>query len=332
MTAPLNAKNESIPTRQRDQRIAEISQPLPGSIPYLNRRPMKVGLQYAGLSLLEFLTRSHPHISVEHWSEVIAQGNMEINQRSAGELECVAQGDRVVHVQPDTIEPPVDPNLRVLFEDEALFVLEKPAPLPVHPCGRFNRNSVSKLLELAFPELKLRPVHRLDANTTGVLVFAKTREAASNLARQFRNRSVGKHYLVEVDGQPETDVFSCDAAIKKAPEKAGTRTVCAEDGRPSYTEFTVLHRGGSGTSLLMANPDSGRTNQIRIHLAELGQPIVGDNAYGFERDVENGLSKGETLHLHAWRLTLTHPLSGDTQEFVASPPQWAEGKINHGVE
>jgi UPF0176 protein len=332
MTPPVKSNSELTQTRQRDRRIAEVSQPLPGSIPYVNRRPMKVGLQYAGLSLLEFLTRNHPHISAQDWSEVISRGNMEINQRSAGAQERVAQGDRVVHVQPDTVEPPVDPNLRVLFEDEALLVLEKPAPLPVHPCGRFNRNSASKLLELAFPELRLRPVHRLDANTTGVLVFAKTREAASNLARQFEDRSVGKRYLVEVVGQPEANVFACDAAIKKAPQEAGTRGVCAEAGRPSYTEFTVLYRGDSGTSLLMANPDSGRTNQIRIHLAELGQPIVGDNAYGFERDLRNGLSKEETLHLHAWRLTLTHPVSGSTQEFVAAPPKWAEGSLHRGGE
>ncbi|MBW2712537.1 MAG: RluA family pseudouridine synthase [Deltaproteobacteria bacterium] len=320
------------PAQQRNRRIAEVSQPLPGSVPYINRRPMKVSPKFVGLSLLDFLTHNHPHISEASWSEVIAQGNMEINQRSAGPRECVSQGDRVVHVQPDTVEPPVDPNLRILFEDEALLVLEKPAPLPVHPCGRFNRNSASKLLELAFPELQLRPVHRLDANTTGVLVFAKTREAASKLARQFEVRSVEKHYLVEVVGQPEDDLLSCSAAIKKAPEEAGTRGVCADAGRPSYTEFSVLHRGNSGSSYLQANPDSGRTNQIRIHLAELGYPIVGDNAYGLERDLKNGLSKDETLHLHAWRLTLTHPLSGVTQEFVATPPKWAEGKIGHELE
>jgi UPF0176 protein len=311
----------------RNERIAAVSKPLPGSIPYVNRRPMKVSSKYAGLPLLEFLTSNLPHISEREWSDVIAKGNLEINDRGAPAEQLVSLGDRVVHVLPDTVEPSVDPNLRILFEDEALLVLEKPAPLPVHPCGRFNRNSASKLLALAFPELKLRPVHRLDANTTGVLVFAKTREAASNLGRQFEDRRVSKSYLVEVLGQPETDVFSCDAAIKKAPEKAGTRGVCPDVGRPAYTKFSLLNQGGEGSCLLEANPDSGRTNQIRIHLAELGLPIVGDTAYGKERDLENGLSKDETLHLHAWRLTLTHPVSGETQEFVAAPPRWAAGRI-----
>lgn len=311
----------------RNERIAAVSKPLPGSIPYVNRRPMKVSSKYAGLPLLEFLTSNYPHIPARKWSDVIAKGNLEINGHGAPAGQLISQGDRVVHVQPDTVEPSVDPNLRILFEDEALLVLEKPAPLPVHPCGRFNRNSASKLLALAFPDLKLRPVHRLDANTTGVLVFAKTREAASNLARQFEGRRVRKSYLVEVLGQPETDVFSCDAAIKKAPAEAGTRGVCPDTGRPAYTKFSLLNQWDEGSCLLEANPDSGRTNQIRIHLAELGLPIVGDTAYGLERDLENGLSKDETLHLHAWRLTLTHPLSGETQEFVAAPPRWAAGRI-----
>ncbi len=312
---------------EADARIAAVATPLPGSIPYENRRPMKVGLRYGGLPLLAFLTQNHPHVPVEEWTEAIAAGQIRIGERSAGEDDPVAVGDRVVHVIPDTVEPEVDPSLRLIFEDEAMMVLEKPAPLPMHPCGRFNRNSASMILKAAFPEAGLRPAHRLDANTTGVVVFAKTREAARNLARQFEGRSVEKIYIVRVVGHPGSDHFHCAAPIVKAPHEAGTREVCSREGRPARTEFEVLHRLEDGTSLLGVRPDSGRTNQIRIHLAELGYPIVGETAYGPERDLRGGFSKDARLHLHAWKLAFEHPISGERVRATATLPDWANVEV-----
>ncbi len=308
-------------------RIAAVATPLPGSVPYENRRPMKVGLRFAGLPLLGFLTANHPHIPAEAWQRDIAAGNLRIGEHRAAEDDPVRVGDRVVHVIPNTVEPEVDPALRLIFEDEAMMVLEKPAPLPMHPCGRFNRNSASMILKAAFPESGLRPVHRLDANTTGIVIFAKSREAARDLTRQFEARTVEKVYIVRVAGHPDGERFDCAAPIVKAPHEAGTREVCGREGRPARTDFELLRRLADGTSLLCVRPDTGRTNQIRIHLAELGHPVLGETAYGPDRNLRGGFSKDERLCLHAWKLRFEHPITGGSMQATATLPDWAEGEV-----
>src|SRR5262249_32980297 len=144
---------------------------------------------------------------------------------------------------------------------------------------RFYRNTLAWLLHEVYHPQKPRPAHRLDANTTGVVLVTRTRHFAGRLQPQFANGKVEKTYLVRVQGHPPEDVFRCEAPISDESGKLGSRTVDETDGQAADTWFRVLQRHADGTALLEARPLTGRTNQIRIHLWHLGYPVYGDAAY-----------------------------------------------------
>jgi RluA family pseudouridine synthase len=213
----------------------------------------------------------------------------------------------------------------VLHLDEAIIVLEKPAPLPMHSGGRFHRNTLQHLMNLACEPHVPRAVHRLDANTSGLVVFARTRHFCKLLQRQFIEGSVEKCYLVGVSGHPVADRFTCDAPVSTEAEVTGARRVDDENGQSAVTRFEVLERRHDGTSLLHAVPVTGRTNQIRIHLSHLGHPVIGDPCYQAE-----GIGSTQTLapgdpplRLHAWKLAFRHPLTGGEMRFETGRPAWA---------
>ncbi len=239
--------------------------------------------------------------------------------------KIVRAGERYLHSVPAVIEPNVNMQVEVLYEDEAIVVLNKPAPLPMHPGGRFLRNTLQYVLDILYAPQKPRPSHRLDANTTGVVVVARTRHFAGLIQSQFAEGDVKKVYLVRVTGHPAWDDTVCDAPISGDAGKLGSRTVAEEAGLPARTELHVRRRLSDGTALLEARPLTGRTNQIRIHLAHLGHPVCGDPAYL----AGNALGESQTLGvedpplcLHAWKISFRHPLDHQTVTFTAPPPGW----------
>ncbi len=306
----------------RARRLAEISDPLPGSIPYDNYRPMSVSTPFDGLTLAEFLAQAFPHHTAEKWQALFAAGQI---RDEAPQIvlpdRIVRAGERYVQFLPQAVEPTVNSNVEFLYEDQSLVVLSKPAPLPMHPGGRFNRNTLQYLLDHAFWPSKLRPVHRLDANTTGLLVLGRSRQVASLIQPQFQRGEVEKVYLARVHGHPPEDAFICTAAISDEPDECGRRNA-DENGQAARTEFRVLQRGTDGTALVECRPITGRTNQIRIHLWLLGFPILGDGTY-----LPNGATgQQQTLDidappmaLHAWKLAFNHPLSGARMSFQSEP-------------
>jgi len=206
------------------------------------------------------------------------------------------------------------------------LVINKPAPLPIHPSGRFNRNTLQAILQTVYHPQKPRPAHRLDANTTGLVVFTRTRHFAKFVQPQFERGDVEKTYLARVMGHPPQDTFFCDAPIGEEPVNAGARQVDTENGLPARTEFRVIRRDPDGTALLEARPLTGRTNQIRLHLWHLGFPICGDPVYlpGHALGNRQTLPLGEPpLCLHAWKLTFRHPLTKKATTFEAPTPDWS---------
>jgi len=312
--------------RQRNETLAEITRVLPGSVPYDNVRPINVPARMEGQTLWDCLRQMHPHIAVEQWEQWFDQGHIRKGIFPVRRGVRVRGGDQFQHLFPNTVEPDVDGGIRVLWEDDALVVLAKPAPLPVHSCGRFHLNTLMRLMIQVYPGGPPKLVHRLDANTTGVMVMARDRASATHLRRQFEENRIDKCYLARCLGQPREPEFVCTAPIAKQRGSAGVRGVDAK-GQPACTAFRVLSRGDEPTTLLEAQPRSGRTNQIRIHLWGLGMPVLGDPAYlphGQLAATQTLCIDDPPMCLHASKISLVHPLHEQRIEFVAPDPGWAK--------
>ncbi len=322
----------------RHQQIQAVTTPLPGSEPWLNRRPLNVPQRCAGMTLIEFVTCLHPQVSREEWLRKIEDCSIvpsqTVRRRRRGAVpeeetlplsadRSVREGERFDQLQPQDVEPDVSIEIRILHEDEEFIVLSKPAPLPVHASGRFNRNTLRHILNLVcFPQ---RPhiVHRLDANTSGVMVLCKRKRVASIVQKQFEHRTVIKTYIARVHCHPREDRFSCEASLGHEPEQGGLRLIDPA-GDDAYTDFEVLTRFDDGTALVRAFPRTGRTNQIRAHLWHLGFPVIGDPAYlpagqlGSNRTL---LPTEPPMCLHAESISLKDA-KGRELHFESEQPLW----------
>ncbi len=312
----------------RHAALRTLTHPLPGSQPYENHRPIRIPGEHDGKTILEALEGIFFYAAEGEWQGRLTAGHV-LDPRGvpATPDQIVRAGEEWMRVIPGTIEPDVNADIRVLHEDEAIVVIDKPAPLPIHPCGRFNRNTLVRFIHEAWHPEKPRPAHRLDANTTGVLVFARTRHFAKLLNPQFARGEVDKLYLARVHGHPPEDQFTVDASISEESCYLGAREIEEEGGLESKTEFRVLRRDADGTALLEVNPLTGRTNQIRIHLWHAGFPIVGDPVYlrdGQRGDTQTLALDQPPMCLHARRITFTHPLSGERVSFGTEAP-WEAG-------
>lgn len=310
----------------REAKLRAVTSPLPGSVLYDNHRPINVPAAYEGRPLIELLCGIFGHVPRTQWEALCAQGRLlNADEQPVAAEQIVRGGERYLHLLPATREPDVNADIRILYEDEAIIVLNKPAPLPLHPSGRFNRNTLQYFLHEVYRPQRPRPAHRLDANTSGVVVFARTRHFAGLLQPQFQRGEVEKVYLARVQGHPPQDRFTCDTPIRATAGELGTRSGDAE-GLAARTEFRVLSRDADGTSLLEVRPLTGRTNQIRVHLWELGWPICGEQSYlpGQQLgDTQTHALDDPPLCLFAQQLSFTHPLSGERLTFTAQAPDWA---------
>lgn len=300
--------------------------PLPGSIPYDNYRPIDVTGSYDGFPAIEFLCSLLAHIPRSEWLHAFFQGRILNSLRSPVHAEHrVRSGERYFHLIPSTTEPDVNGDIRILYEDETILVIDKPAPLPLHPSGRFNRNTLQAIVHTVYQPQKPQPAHRLDANTTGVVVFTRAPHFARKVQSQFELGAVKKVYLVKAMGHPTRTSFSCDAPIAKTPGVAGRRDVDRMGGQPAATAFRVWKRLPDGSTLLLARPSTGRTHQIRIHLWELGFPICGDPLYLQGKKTGTTQTRrieDEPLCLHAWKLSFIHPSRNRWMTFTTTKPAW----------
>jgi len=322
------AEQMAVNIARRHEEIRRVFTPLPGSQPRDNYKSINVPEDCDGKTLLETLCQVVKNVTSGEWEALISQG-LVVNQEQqpvAGS-QIVRNGQRYRRIFPNVTEPDVNGAVGILHEDEALIVVNKPAPLPMHAGGRFYRNTLTWLLHEVYRPQRPHPAHRLDANTTGIVLVTRTQHFAGRLQPQFASGKVVKSYLVRVQGQPPEDEFRCDAPIGTASGELGSRTVDEAAGQSARTDFRVIQRNADGTSLLEARPLTGRTNQIRVHLWHLGYPVCGDTAYIAGRQIggTQTLSMDATpLCLHAWRIKFMHPLNREPVEFFAPPPAWAD--------
>lgn len=199
---------------------------------------------------------------------------------------------------------PVRGKLQVLYEDEDLILVNKPSGMVVHPEGGHYRDTMANLLTGYFQEkgehVRIRAVGRLDQDTSGVMVFAKNRTAAGRLAVQKETGDFRKEYLALVYGSLEKSVGTIDTPIG---EGEGIRMKSASDGKRAVTHYEVIKRGKNDT--IRVRIDTGRTHQIRVHMAGIGHPLLGDPLYG------NGKEKPGRAALHAFRVSLLQPFTGE---------------------
>ena len=313
--------------RFHQQELRRVSHPLPGSSPSESRKPLRIPGRLDRAPLLEALNSLFPQVPLLDWESAVKRGELLSPELVPADLDRqVRSGEEYLRVSQDVIEPDVAADIELLYEDEALIVVGKPAPLPVHSCGRFHRNTLRSLLDLVWRPESPRPAHRLDANTSGVLVCARTHHFAKKVQQQFARGSVAKRYLAQAHGHPLQAEWEIDLPITELSESAGLRAIAPRgEGLPSRTRVRVLERLADGSSLLEVEPLSGRTHQIRVHLWHEGHPVMGDPAYlpqgelGSHLTLEVGMP---AMHLHCWEVALIHPVSGLPVSFRQDTP-WA---------
>ncbi|PKN57546.1 MAG: RNA pseudouridine synthase [Deltaproteobacteria bacterium HGW-Deltaproteobacteria-14] len=209
--------------------------------------------------------------------------------------------------------PPTEPWLVVLYEDRDVVAVDKPSGLLSVP-GRGPGLEDSAATRLARDRAHAWPAHRLDMDTSGVLLFALRRKAEAELHRQFRDRVPRKVYLARVAGHPADDAGLIDLPL--AHEGGAPRSRVDPAGKPARTRWRVLERDPDGSALLELRPETGRSHQLRVHLLALGHPILGDRFYAPPAVV----ALAPRLMLHAASLTLRHPYSGDPLTIEAQAP------------
>ena len=294
---------------------------------------LAVDEESAGQRLDNFLIRHLKGVPKTHVYRIIRSGEVRVNKGRASADTRVAAGDTVrlppvrqARRAPDAADLPAPAReFPVLFEDDHLIAIDKPAGVAVHG-GSGVSFGVIEQLRRARPQARLLElVHRLDRDTSGVLLVAKKRSALKALQDQFRDRETGKTYLALVLGEWPARLKVIDAPLRKYLLPDGERRVrLAAPGDPegmrAITLAKVRQRLPQGT-LLEVTIKTGRTHQIRVHLAAQGHPIAGDDKYGdFERNKawqKQGLRR---MFLHAWRLQFTHPASGERVELLAPLP------------
>ncbi|HEV2458458.1 MAG TPA: RluA family pseudouridine synthase [Ktedonobacterales bacterium] len=285
----------------------------------------------AGQRLDRALAETVPDLSRTRAQAAIAAGRVLVDGHTAKPSLLLEAGMRIVletaaedgaalpHAQPELV-----PDLRIIFEDAHLLVVDKPAGVVVHPAPGHAAGTLVDALRAHIPNLDTggdpsRPgiVHRLDKNTSGLLVVAKDASTHAALARQLKERRMVKRYLALVEGQMPSQEGAIEAPIGRDPRFRQRMAVVAgaQGGREARTRFRVLQYA-HGRSLLDVQLDTGRTHQIRVHLAAVQHPVVGDPVYGRH---EPPLPPRQFLH--AAHLELAHPVTGEWMVFEAPLPE-----------
>jgi 23S rRNA pseudouridine1911/1915/1917 synthase len=296
---------------------------------------------HAGLRLVDFLCSRFKYHTREQWSENILNGSVSVNG-AASDPDYILKKNETVSYTVVLREPPVDPDIRIIHEEDSFLVAHKPGNLPSHADGNFIKNTFIYILRGSIAargyQGPVKLVHRLDRETSGIMVVGKTDDAHRNLVRQFEEGTVEKEYLAVARGVIGEYSFEVSGAIAPDADSAISirKKVVPEltpGSRHASTRFEVIERLRDST-LLRCLPATGRTNQIRVHLAHAGHPLVGDKLYGrtdeqfleFVRRAREGnfdllLWMEAPRHLlHASKLSFNHPVTGERVAFESPMP------------
>ncbi len=271
----------------------------------------------------KFLAERLPSLTRSYVKNLIDGGKVLVNEREAKPSQKLKAGDMVQVTEPDAAPIDVKPQkmpLDIVYEDAHLIVINKPAGLTVHPGPGHPDSTLVNAILAHCPDLgaingDIRPgiVHRLDKDTSGIIVVAKNQRAQQSLSQQFKERSIEKRYVALAAGRIKRDDGTITTALGRDPRNRKKISVLV-GGRPSITAYKALQRFKEAT-LVEVTPKTGRTHQIRAHMASIGHPLVGDGLYG------GGTKVLQRQFLHAAKLTFTHPATGQRMTFEAKLPE-----------
>jgi 23S rRNA pseudouridine1911/1915/1917 synthase len=280
-----------------------------------------IGSKHHGQTLLSHLASLYPHSTPQAWQQNLNNGEVTLNGITASGSESVTSGQTLVWNRPPWIEPDSPQHFEVLFDDPYLLAVNKPSGLPTLPGGGFLENTLLRLVQKHTPNAN--PVHRLGRGTSGIVLFAKTAQAASNLEANWNTPKIQKIYRAMAQNITEHDAYEILTPIGLVPHpRLGSVWAAKSNGKPSKTLAKVIARNSS-TTTFEVTLYSGRPHQIRIHLASIGHPLVGDTLYGLVgQPLENlpGLPGDGGYFLHAQFLKFEHPITGEQINLEAALP------------
>ena len=297
---------------------------------------LNAGTSASGVRLDLFVSESLPDLSRSHISNLIKQGHIRVCGQFKKPGYRLKATDTISGIIPPNIPSDYIPEpipLKIVHEDRHIIVIDKPAGLVVHPAPGHPNGTLVNALLYHCPDIggiggEIRPgiVHRLDKDTSGLMIVAKDETSLKNLAAQFKSREVTKEYLAITYGDWKTDSGDIELPIGRHPSDRKKMSVYSHTGRAALTQWHVKARFG-GLSYVTANLKTGRTHQIRVHFAALQHPIVGDPVYAslklanpFPDDVKREIRKIKRQMLHSHSLTLKHPETKKTISFESPPP------------
>lgn len=283
----------------------------------------------AGRRIDQYLVEREPEHSRSFWQKLLKEGRVLVNGRAVKPNYLLAAGDELLALLPEPEELDVSPEnipLDVVFEDADIIVINKPRGMVVHPAaGNYHGTLVNALLyhcrDLSGINGVLRPgiVHRLDKDTTGLIIAAKSDAAHQKLTESWHTGAVNRYYAALLHGNMPEPHGTIDAPIGRHPKDRKKMAVLPEGGRHAVTHYTVDERFGKYT-LVTCKLETGRTHQIRVHMKYLGYPLVGDPVYG----PKGASAVNIGMLLHSARLDLVHPITGELLHLSAPlPPDFA---------
>ena len=280
-----------------------------------------IGSECHGQTLLSHLASLYPHSALQAWQQKLNNGEVTLDGFIATGSESVISGQSLVWYRPPWIEPDAPQRFEVLFEDPHLLAVNKPSGLPTLPGGGFMENTLLRLVQKQIPSAN--PVHRLGRATTGIVLFAKTTQAASHLFANWNTVNIQKIYRALAQNVALQDAYEILTPIGLVPHPLiGSVWAANPTGKPSKSLAKVISRASS-TTTFEVSLNSGRPHQIRIHLASIGHPLVGDPLYGATgQPLENlpGLPGDGGYFLHAQYLKFHHPITGEQINLEAALP------------
>ena len=306
------------------------------------RASICVSSQNTGEALLDFLCNRFTYHGRNEWEELIHGGRVLLNGVAVSSYRPLRAGDRLEYLHSDLPEPPVEKKYSILFEDEALLVVDKPPNLPCHPGGRYFAHTLWSLLKSDHSMDTIFFVNRIDRETSGIVLIAKNGSAASHCQQQLLDGTLKKKYLVMVEGDFPGEPVRAEGFLKRDKNSLirkkqrfiavnGSKKV-SEKAKKCCTLFHAVQKC-NGKTLISAEPVTGRMHQIRATLCSLGYPVTGDKIYGvdetlFLKFINDLLTDSDLLELflprqalHSESLELTHPENGKRVRFFSRLPE-----------